>query len=373
MKVLLLSIKTGFGHHSAAQALSDCLTAKGARCEIIDAFEYILPVLSESVSAGYLLSTKFTPTVYGKMYALAEKHSKTYSSKFSMTALFNEALSKKLIAFIQEYAPDVIVCTHVFASQIVTYLKEFHHINAVTIGIVTDFKVHPFWEKTNLDYYVTANEQMYQQMEKKGIEQSRVLPFGIPIKGKFSHSMSKQEARSVLNIDDRRTILFVMGSMGYGNMVKYLFKVDHLNYDLQIICVCGRNEKLKKSIDKRKWNKKIYNYGFVDNIDIMMDAADCIVTKPGGLTTSEALAKKLPLILMNPIPGQEDRNVEFLVNNGAAMLVTKTYPLDEAVYQMFSNDWRLKLLSECVEKIGKPDSAQNLCDFILQIKNDDTV
>ena len=129
--------------------------------------------------------------------------------------------------------------------------------------------------------------------------------------------------------------------------------------------VCGNNAKLKKRIDKMDAKHPIYNYGFTDKVSLLMDAADCIVSKPGGLTSSEALAKGLPMIIANPIPGQEDRNVEFLLNNGAAFKVSSTFPVDEAVYQMFSNGTRLKNIREIAEVLGKPNAMTDIAEFIV--------
>ena len=136
--------------------------------------------------------------------------------------------------------------------------------------------------------------------------------------------------------------------------------------DFQVLCVCGTNEKSKKILEERQWEKDIYIYGFVDNVDVLMDAADCIITKPGGLTTSELMAKGLPAILVNPIPGQEDRNMEFLVNSGAGIMVTKTFPIDEALSLLMNNRWRLEFLEESVKHLGKPNSTRNLCEFIIE-------
>ena len=158
--------------------------------------------------------------------------------------------------------------------------------------------------------------------------------------------------------------------MGFGNMIKDIEDIDKLDLDFQILCVCGRNKKKFEEISSHKWNKNVYSYGFVNNVDVMMDASDCIITKPGGLTTSEFLAKRLPAVIMNPIRGQEDRNMEFLVNNGAAIMITKTFGLDEALYEIFNNPWRLKLLEESVEHLGKPDSTKNLCDFIMNLNKE---
>ena len=137
--------------------------------------------------------------------------------------------------------------------------------------------------------------------------------------------------------------------------------------DFQVLSVCGNNTSLKRKIDKFKSNKRIYNYGFVNNVDVMMDACDCMITKPGGLTMSESMAKGVPSILMNPIPGQEDRNVEFLLNNGISQLITKTYPVDEALYQLFHNQWRLDNIHQAIKHIGKPNATRDLCEFIISL------
>jgi len=144
-------------------------------------------------------------------------------------------------------------------------------------------------------------------------------------------------------------------------------KLDEADFDFQILSVCGYNERLKKRIDKMEFEHKIFNYGYSDQIHMFMDAADCIVTKPGGLTTSEALAKGLPMIMANPIPGQEDRNVEFLLNNGAAFKISSTFPIDEALFQMFSNEVRLRNMSEMVKSLGKPQATKDFVDFVIKL------
>jgi len=165
-------------------------------------------------------------------------------------------------------------------------------------------------------------------------------------------------------------VLVMSGSMGYGKVDKVIDELDQSPLDFQIVSICGFNEKLFKRINKKKTNKKLINLSFSDKVDLYMDAADCIVTKPGGLTTSEALAKGVPMIMINPIPGQEDRNVEFLLNNGAALKVSKTFTVDDAVYQLFSNTMRFNTLKETVAYLGKPNSTNDFVNFIMKIKND---
>lgn len=365
MKALILSVKAGYGHHSTGQALMDYFRTKNVECTMLDTFEYIHPILSDSISDGYLLSTKYFPDLYGKVYGQFNKREERYD-KFSLMAVLSKMVSHKLKDYVRDFAPDVVIGTHSYACMLITYLREKGHITCPTYGIVTDFTVHPFWESTDIDYYVTPTTLLNNQMHRKGIPIDKILPIGIPIKAAFSKKMAKPEARSLLGLADKMTILIMMGSMGFGNLVKQLESIDALPEDFQVICVCGNNEKAKKNIEKQTWRKNIMALGFVQNVDVLMDAADCIITKPGGLTTSEFLAKRLPGILMNPIPGQEDRNMEFLVNSGAAIMVTDTFPIDEALYELLNNPWRMDLLSQSVEHLSRPDSTRNLCEFILE-------
>lgn len=364
MKCLVMSVKAGFGHHSTGQAVIDYLEELGFECKMLDTFEYINPLLGDSISDGYLFSTKYLPEVYGKAYNIFDKHDESYD-KHSPITILSKLVSRKIKDFVDNFKPDVVIGTHSYACLLMTYLKESGHINCPTFGIVTDFTVHPFWESTNIDYYVTPDKLLNNQMNKKGIPTEKILPIGIPIKKAFSHKIPKKEARKLLCIKDKFTILMIMGSMGFGHMTKNLERIDELNTDFQILCVCGNNAKNFRDISERIWKKDVYPYGFVNNVDVMMDAADLIITKPGGLTTSELLAKGLPAVIMNPIPGQEDRNMEFLVNSGAAIMATNTFPVDEALYELMNNRWRLELLEQSVRHIGKPDSTEKFCNFVL--------
>ena len=363
MKVLVLTITAGQGHNQVAKNLCESLNShQGVETYAIDTFEYINQALKEIVSRGYLMSAKRLPKIYGKVYRLAEKRD---SENASLVRITSNVMARKLLKFIKEYSPDVIVCTHVFAAMLVTYIEKKLKKDIKTVGIVTDFTIHPYWEETEMDYYVTANEFLTNQAIKKGIKKEAVLPIGIPIDPKFSNRTEKAEARRILGFEDRRTVLVMSGSMGYGKIGSMIKKLDTSDLDFQIISVCGNNAKLKKQIDKMHLRHKIYNFGFTDNVDLLMDAADCIVSKPGGLTSSEALAKGLPMIIANPIPGQEDRNVEFLLNNGAAIKVSSTFPVDEAIYQMFTNDIRLKNIREITEALGKPNAMRDIVGFVL--------
>ncbi|MCI8403993.1 MAG: glycosyltransferase [Clostridia bacterium] len=369
MKVLLLSIKAGYGHHSTAKAIMEYFEANGHQCEMLDIFDYINHRLGSSIQDGYLMSTKYIPKTYGRAYGCLTQKEEPYDTH-SMVALFSRFVSRRLEKYVLRCNPDLIIGTHSYAGVCISILADRGAVSCPSIGIVTDFTVHPFWESTFLDYYVIPDELLAYEMRKKGIPKEKLLPFGIPIRKQFSVKTDKHTARKKLGIDDIPTVLIMMGSMGYGNLKKCFEEIDLYPHNFQMICVCGSNKKLKNTVDEYAWRKKVYAYGFVDNVDIMMDASDFIITKPGGLSTSEALAKGLPMIAMNPIPGQEDRNLSFLVNNGAAIMVNQNYSIADAMNIMFNCPWRKSLLQESVSHLGKPLATSDLyyfsCEKVLE-------
>lgn len=368
MRVLVLSIPTGGGHHSTGTAIVKKLTELGAVAQMVDVYRYVSPIIEKSVSKGYLMSTKYAPEIYGREYRRCEKRKN--SSRIRVAKTFNYFISIEFLPCVTDFEPDVIICTHVMAVQVIESLKKRGKIkkDIKIVGIITDFTIHPFWEETNLDYYVTASEMLNYQALKKGMDVNKIIPIGIPIDEKFEKALSKSDAREKLGIADKKTILIMSGSMGYGSVIKHIKRLDKLDDDFQMLVVCGNNEKMRRNVCMLETKKDKYVYGFAKNVDVMMDASDCIVTKPGGLTVSESLAKGLPLLLFNPIPGQEDRNLEFLLNNGYAQFITDTYPIDEAIYQLFNNSWKFSNLSEGVKYIGKPNATKEICEFVMRLK-----
>ncbi len=365
MRVLILSIRAGYGHHSTAKAIREYFEENGHACGILDIFDYINRRLGNSIQDGYLISTKYLAKTYGKAYDKLTEKDEPYD-KHSILSVLSRFVSKKLSKYVEQYEPDIIIGTHSYAGVCISILRDKGVIHCPSFGIVTDFTVHPFWESTFLDYYVIPDELLSHQMQRKGIPAEKLLPFGIPVRKQFAVKGEKEEARKRLGIKNIPTALVIMGSMGYGNIKKTLSEMDSYPYDFQILCVCGSNKKIKAAIDEEIWTKPVRTYGFVDNVDVMMDASDFIVSKPGGLTTSETLAKGLPMIIMNPLPGQEDHNLSFLVNNGAAVMVNDTYTISEALSLMLGCRWRVKLLEESARHLGKPAATAELYTFCCE-------
>lgn len=367
MRILLMSVTAGRGHIATAQAMQNYLEPLGHECKILDVFEYASPLLKEMIDKGYLASTAFIPKAFGKVYRFADRQI-TPAPKFSVTNFSSMLLLHELRYFIEEYAPDIIIATHPCAAVPVDMMIRKHDLDALTAVVITDFTVHPFLQETmHLDYYVTASELLDLQLRRKGLDPKKNLPYGIPIHPKFSQRIPQEEARAQLGLDlHKPTILIMSGSMGFGKIDHSIQRLDALDMDFQGIVVCGNNHSMYEKISSMTPRHFFQVNGFVNNVELMMDASDCIVTKPGGLTSSEALAKELPMIMINPIPGQEDRNVEFMLNNQLAMYSTKTYPLDEAVFTLFHEPDRIQRLRENIQRMGKKNSTQRVCDFLLQ-------
>ncbi len=372
MNFLVLSVTAGEGHNSTARAIRSELEGRGAECTVLDTFDYIAPEFAKFIADGYLLVTEKAKYAYRLGYRLAEKRHQN-EREFAPSNLIKRAASDELSDFIRAEPYDAIVFTHPFAGIMLDIMKDKHMIDNRTVGILTDFTFHPYWEDcTSNDYVVVPDRLLLPQARRKGFRDEQILPFGIPIDPRFRDTVPKEEARRSLGLDeDCMTFLVMGGSMGYGNMAENVRRIDALETerDFQLIVVCGNNSEMKAEIDTiaETSRHRMLVTGFVKTIPQMMDAADCIVTKPGGLTTSEALSKHLPMIIANPIPGQEERNAEFLLNNGCALATSKTCPIDECIYQFLTSDVRRRSMRDCIGAIAKPDSASTLGQFLTEL------
>ncbi len=369
MKVLVMTVTAGEGHNTTAKSIAASLEKLGAETMVVDTCRAINPLFYHFIAKGYLLavSPALAP-VYAFGYGSLENRRKN-AYRHSMTRFLYSRMRKKIRKIIESFQPDVIVYTHVFAGIALDVIRQKDGLLPKTVGIVTDFAMHPYWEEAlRSDYVVVANDLVIPAAERKGFRKEQILPIGIPIRESFADATPKATARRELSLDpDKPTLLLMGGSMGHGHLVKRLLALDRLPVDLQIIVICGNNKKAKRKIDQLKTEKPLLVFGFTDKVSLCMDAADCIVSKPGGLTTSESLAKRLPMVICDPIPGQEDRNEAFLVNNGAAVAMMKGYDLSMAILQLFSHESRLSAMHSCIDYIRRPYATRELCELVLRL------
>ena len=365
MKVLILTVSTGEGHNSTATAIHSELKNRGAECCTLDVCYYVNRFLGHGISYGYLLSIDSLSGGYSTVYKLLERR-KASKGNFSPTKIAFGIFANRLLRFITNYDPDVIICTHIFAGISIEILKEKQLIDAKTYGIVTDYTVHPYWEELKcFDHIVLPSARLEWQCLRKGLKSEQILPLGIPIRDGFEKKTDKKTAKKILGMMPNKPLVMVMGgSMGYGNLSKIVSQIDKVRNCFQIIVVCGTNEEAYKKLINRKFMHNTKILGYTKDIPLIMDAADCIVTKPGGITVSEALAKELPLLLTTPIPGHEERNRDFLVNCGAAMSVSAKTSLDELVWHFFSDKECQHIMKSAAASMGKLNASQDLADHI---------
>lgn len=368
MKILILTTSLGQGHNSVAACIARQFDLMGHENIVIDMYEYISPLLKEIMSRGYLFTVdsaaKLRP-IAKEVYLLNETR-QIDSEERSLSSVIRHFQASELRKFFDQYNPDVIICTQVYAAQVVALLKSSGCTDALSLGIVTDFTIQTYWQDTlALDYIVTATPQLAYQLKQRGIPEEKMLPFGIPIDSKFEVKIPAEAARKNLGLSPNLPTLLIMGgSMGFGKIDDEIQELDALNFAFQSIVVCGKNNKLFNKLSAIKTAHRVQIYGFTNQINLMMSAADLIVTKPGGVTTSEALAMGLPIVIVNPIPGMEERNAEFLCAAGAAINVTKTFTLAEAVSMVLHYPQNKQRLSQAAASLAHPDATATLCRFI---------
>lgn len=377
MKLLLITAPLGNGHNAVARAVAAQFTQlyPDAQCKILDMLEYISPSLKKITANGYFLSMKTLSKLHTVASGYYDHKDEKELSEYTPARLANEFMASELRHAIDDFAPDCIVCTMVFAAQVVDLLKQRGVVTCPCYGIITDFTVQNYWcDVEYFEYIVAPSEYLVPQFERREIDTSRVLPFGIPIRTQFSARQDKQETRRKLGLDEHLpTVLIMSGGMGFGNLPDYVKAIDSLSFDMQLIVICGNNEKLYETMTGLNIQKPMHVYGFVENVDEIMDAADCLLSKPGGITTSESLAKGLPMLMIDPLPGVEDRNVEFLQANGAAIYITNTFQIEDALYLLFRNPSRQQLLEQSIAAIAKPYAVRDLCLHIADtIKKKET-
>jgi processive 1,2-diacylglycerol beta-glucosyltransferase len=370
MNALFLTVTAGQGHNSTSFALARYLGTQGVDCTVLDTYKYLSKLIGDLVDVGYASMARHSPKLHLLMYDKAEKASSNEKARKSyLPYTIADASKSKMQKYINMKKPDVIVCTHIFTAIIITQMRRDGVLDAriPVLGIVTDFTLHPFWEDTLLDYYVVANELMFHEAQRRGIDADRLLPFGIPVKEEFSTDVPVSEARARLNLKDKITMLLVSSSVGFGNIPELLMDLDKIPMDFQIVVICGRNKRLAKKIIGTTYSKNVVVVDYVDNMELYMDAADMIITKPGGLTVSEALTKRKPLIITDPIPGVENRNAYFLINNDLAVYAGKYSRVCDVIMQLYSQPEKLSRMKQAREAYGKRHSAKAAGDFIIKL------
>lgn len=371
-KVIIFYASYGGGHLNAAKSIQECITNnyKDINVELIDCMKYVNITIEKITTAAYREMAKKAPWAWGRIYADSQKGPLAHISSRS-----NKIMAIKLLKLLREKNPDLIISTHPFGSQMCSYLKRKQKITSKIATIMTDFAPHDQWLVGNeyTDYYFVAHNKMKQYLISKNIDENKIFDTGIPISNRFLLNYNKNDILSELKFTpNKKTVLFFGGGefgLGKTKTVEIFECFVKLFPDIQIIAIAGKNEKMKtafsKIVELEKRNDSIRVLEFTNKVPEFMSISDLVVTKPGGLTTSESLASKLPMVIINPIPGQEEENAQFLEENGIAIWIKKYDNPYEKLQNLFSDPTLLPTMKKNTEKLSKKYSTQNICKILF--------
>lgn len=368
MNILFLTAATGGGHVKAALALMKQMEKQIPDCKtnLVDSLKYINPIVDRLITGTYLITIRKTPGIYGKLYDISEKDEYVTD----LVKVFNNILSRRLYRLFEQQVPSAVICTHTIPLQMLSRLKVKGLLNIPLIGIVTDFSNHYFWKLDGIDAFIVPHEFIKQDMLKMGIPESRVYTCGIPVAEDFlTTSGDKRQALENLGLENKPTLLLMGGSLGFGDIRTVFASLLSVRRDIQIIVVAGSNKKLKASLENIAQNsdKNIRVFGYTDRISELMDASSLLITKPGGITISEALVKKLPILIMTPIPGQEERNARFLINAGASVRITQCDDMEAMLEKILDKPYIMQNMSEAAAKLARPHACEDIAGIVEKL------
>ncbi|MFR5545392.1 MAG: MGDG synthase family glycosyltransferase [Intestinibacter bartlettii] len=382
-KVLIMSASTGGGHNRAAKAMKDeiekkCIDGEHITCEIIDSLKLINTTMDKIISSGYEKSAKYTPKAWGGVYKMSDAN--IVSKHEYKGNLFNTLLASKLKKLLKERKPDLIIGTHPFPMiALSTLKKKYPYRNAFNsffvpplISVLTDYTAHSTYIQDEIDYYIAGDEYVKEVLISEGVDGDKIKPYGIPVEKSFLEHREKSVVIEELGLaPDKFTVLLMGGSFGAGNIKDTLKELLEIDRDFQIIVITGRNEtlkeKLEKSLEKYTIDKNISILGFTQDMNDILSAVDIIVSKPGGLTTTECLLKELPMIIPYYIPGQEEENMDFLSNCGAALRTSKKFTISVLLKVLIDNPMRMELLKNNIKSVKKQNTAEDIANLVSNI------
>lgn len=397
-KVLIMSASTGGGHNRAARAIKEELTNKSINgitidCEIIDSLKIVNGTMDKLISRGYEKSAKYTPKAWGGVYKLTESNliSRNEFKDNPLTSI----ISRKLKKLVEIKKPDLIIGTHAFPMIALSTLKKHSQLhtdgetNTFAEGfhryyedlnipplmtVLTDYTTHSAYIQNEIDYYIAGHEYVKELLIEDGIDEEKIKPYGIPVEKSFLTNRDRETVLSELNLDPNKfTVLLMGGSFGAGNIKETLDELVSIGRDFQIIVITGRNKSLKEKLEKSLLSsettidKNICVLGFTDKMNDLLSSVDILVSKPGGLTTTESLLKEVPMIIPYFIPGQEEENLDFLSNCGASLRTSKKYTLSVILKVLIDNPDRIKMLKENIKSIKKLNASQDIAKLAFDI------
>jgi processive 1,2-diacylglycerol beta-glucosyltransferase len=368
-RVLFLYLTKHSGHYAAAVAVEQALRRINPALEtmLLDSFSHANPVLSKVTLKAYLAVLKAAPEIWEFMYDNPEFKKRTKKIR----DLLNRGNSRKLQNILNDFRPDAVVCTQAFSCGVIASWKQTTGNDwPQLVGVLTDFVAHRYWADEKVNLYIAPNDATKQALVAQGVRPERIKAHGIPVCQEFCRPVDKAAVLKKLGLrPNLPKILLMGGSLGLGPMKSVLRKLDKLPQPFDIVAVTGKNAELRERLERRE--KRLRHpttiLGFVENVHELMDVAEIVVTKPGGITTAECLIKQLPMIIINPIPGQEAKNSEFLLSQGVAVQAEDANDVMLYVDEFFRNPEKLRQMRLAAQRLGRPQAAENAARAVFEL------
>lgn len=371
-KVLLLSASAGAGHVRAADAIEKAFkgveNGEGREVQHLDILNYTNKVFRHLYSKAYIDLVNKLPEVPGWVYDKLDKPWKNERRRLALDKLN----TRPLVKLLREYQPDLIVCTHFLPAEIVSWLKAKERLASRQVIIVTDFDVHAMWLVHHYEHYFVALDEARAYLEALGIPASKITVSGIPIDPVFAKHKDKKAMRAKHGLEpDRTTILLSAGGFGVGSVDALIASLLSMQHRVQVVAICGRNEELKKRLTRMAARAKpdaavlLKPFGYTQEMDELMTASDIVLGKPGGLTTSEALAKGLVFVIVNPIPGQEERNSDHLLERAVGIRCNNLPVLSYKLDRLLGDPKRFASMQANARNMGRPNAATGIVQMLL--------
>ena len=370
-KVLILSASAGAGHMRAAEAVERAFVAAGAAQEVrhVDTLLYTNKVFRTLYSKAYIELVNKSPEVLGWLYDALDKPWKNERRRLALDKLN----TRPFVRMLTEERPDICVCTHFLPAEIISWLKAKRRTRARQAIVVTDFDVHAMWLCHHYEQYFVALEETGAHLTALGVPPDKVSVTGIPIDPVFAAEKDRREVCAKHDLrPDVVTILLSAGGFGVGPVEKIVSSLLELQSEAQVVALCGRNEELRRKVEAvaaRASSSRVAvkAVGYTTEVDELMTASDLLLGKPGGLTTSEALAKGLAFCVVNPIPGQEERNSDHLLEEGVAVRCNNLPALAYKLDRLLSDPQRLTTMRANALRLARPHAARDIVSRLLAL------
>jgi processive 1,2-diacylglycerol beta-glucosyltransferase len=367
-RALLLYISEASGHHCASLAIEKALRQLEPSIDTlnINSFNYTNPILEKIINTVYMEVIKHKPEFWDYLY----DNPKVMKNTQGLRDMIHRFNTGKLKTLLDDFKPSAIICTQAFPCGMIADYKKSFGLNIPLVAVLTDYAPHSYWIYDSVNKYIVPSGETAGKLINDGVDPARIAQFGIPIDAKFRNKTDKDAICAKIGLDARKSCILVMGgTQGLGPIKELINILDRSNIDIQMIVPTGTNKKLYGWLSQRagSFRKKVIALPFASNIDELMGIATVIITKPGGITTAEALSKGLPMLIVHPLPGQEAMNTRFLLKEGVAIKALQPEDAVVILEELLYNKDKLRIMSEKAKALARPNSSMDIAKLVLEL------